>query len=413
MQKEKLVPEIRFKGFEEEWKESKIGNFLSTPIEEKANVNNASQLLTLGLNLSGLKNGATKNKLHFGATNYFLRKEGQFIYGKQNFFNGSMAIITPEFHNKASSKDVPSFDVNNIDNWFFYYYLARPSFYEKTEGLSLGTGSKRIHENILFNITIAHPESLKEQKKIRKLISNLNSIVSLTLKKINKLRLIKESFLSKMFASENQKFPEIRFKGFDDEWVKFKLGDIGIFNSNGVDKVFREKDNAVHMVNYMDVYNKVEITLNNIDRFMITTANNSELIKNNLIKGDILFTPSSETIDDIGHTFVVQETIPNLVYSYHLVRFRPNSEEFYETFANYCLDQKRLCDQYMLRAQGVQRFVLNREHFNSLSVIKPSILEQKKINKFLFSLDSLIRSQELKLEKLNNIKQALLEKMFC
>ncbi|MFV8488917.1 hypothetical protein [Mycoplasma sp. 31_09] len=122
--------------------------------------------------------------------------------------------------------------------------------------------------------------------------------------------------------------PEIRFKGFDDEWVKFKLGDIGIFNSNGVDKVYREKDNVVHMVNYMDVYNKVEITSNNINRFMITTANNSELIKNNLIKGDILFTPSSETIDDIGHTFVVQETIPNLVYSYHLVRFRPNSEEF-------------------------------------------------------------------------------------
>ncbi|MFV8473266.1 restriction endonuclease subunit S [Mycoplasma sp. 4F] len=207
--------------------------------------------------------------------------------------------------------------------------------------------------------------------------------------------------------------PEIRFKGFEEEWVKFKLGDIGIFNSNGVDKVYREKDNVVHMVNYMDVYNKVEITSNNINRFMITTANNSELINNNLIKGDILFTPSSETIDDIGHTFVVQETIPNLVYSYHLVRFRPNSEEFYETFANYCLDQKRLCDQYMLRAQGVQRFVLNREHFNSLSVIKPSILEQKKINKFLFSLDSYINSQKLKLKKLNEVKQSLLNKMFA
>ncbi|WP_416755445.1 restriction endonuclease subunit S [Mycoplasma sp. VS42A] len=194
----KMVPEIRFKGFKEDWKESKIGNFLSIPIEEKVDVNNASQLLTLGLNLSGLKNGATKNKLHFGATNYFLRKEGQFIYGKQNFFNGSMAIITPEFDNKASSKDVPSFNVNNIDNWFFYYYLARPSFYEKTEDLSLGTGSKRIHENILFNISIAHPELLEEQKKIRSLISNLNSIVSFNSIKLNKLRVIKQSLLDKM-----------------------------------------------------------------------------------------------------------------------------------------------------------------------------------------------------------------------
>ncbi|MFV8474035.1 restriction endonuclease subunit S [Mycoplasma sp. Z407A] len=206
--------------------------------------------------------------------------------------------------------------------------------------------------------------------------------------------------------------PEIRFKGLKEEWKEFKLGNIGTFNSNGVDKVYREKDNVVHMVNYMDVYNKIAITSNNIDSFMITTANNSQLLKNNLIKGDILFTPSSETIDDIGHTFVVQETIPNFVYSYHLVRFRPNSEEFCENFANYCLDQKRLCAQYMLRAQGVQRFVLNREHFNSLSVIKPSLLEQKKINDLLSSFDSYINSQEQKLKKLQSMKQSLLDKMF-
>ncbi|MFV8418647.1 restriction endonuclease subunit S [Mycoplasma sp. Sp33II] len=194
------VPKIRFKGFREDWKENKIGYFLCIPVQEKANVTNASQLLTLGLNLSGLKSGSPKSKLNFGATNYFLRKDGQFIYGKQNFFNGSMAIITAEFHDKATSKDVPSFNIKNIDNWFFYYFLARPNYYEKTESLSIGTGSKRIHEDVLFDLFIMHPLENDEQVKIAKLIKSINSLIMHVELKLEKLNNIKQGLLEKMFC---------------------------------------------------------------------------------------------------------------------------------------------------------------------------------------------------------------------
>ncbi|MFV8480212.1 restriction endonuclease subunit S [Mycoplasma sp. AA7A] len=388
MQKEKLVPDIRFKGFVEEWKESKIGNFLSVPIEEKANVNNASQLLTLGLNLSGLKIGATKNKLHFGATNYFLRKEGQFIYGKQNFFNGSMAIITPEFHNKASSKDVPSFDVKNIDNWFFYYYLARPSFYEKTEGLSLGTGSKRIHENILFNITIAHPESLKEQKKIRKLISNFNSVVSLTLKKLNKLRLIKESLLSKMLASKNQKFSEIRFKGFEEEW-----------NINALNELINKFDNLRIPVSEK-LRTKGEFPYygaNGIQDYVSGYTHDGEFV---LVAED-----GANDLNNYPSKYVNGKFWAN--NHVHVIQGKENVlDNKFLSFSLKNFDFKPILT-------GGERTKLNASALATIEINKPFINEQQKIGQFFSNLDSLIQSQELKLEKLNSIKQALLEKMFC
>ncbi|MFV8483680.1 restriction endonuclease subunit S [Mycoplasma sp. Z473B] len=424
MQKEKLVPEIRFKGFDEDWRNKKIESFgiwlAGTSLENQFCKNGSHKVVNIGsfgpdfmYKDQGLRINLNDENKHF-----LLNKDDLVMILNDKTLEGriigSVLLIDKDntyLYNQRIQR--LSIDKMNYNPHYLFFLINNMGNHDILYKKSQGNTQIYLNWSVVSKINFLVSNQLDEQQKIGAFFSNLDSLIQSQELKLKKLNEVRQSFLSKMLASKNQKFPEIRFKGFDDEWVKFKLGDIGIFNSNGVDKVFREKDNVVHMVNYMDVYNKVEITLNNIDRFMITTANNSELIKNNLIKGDILFTPSSETIDDIGHTFVVHETIPNLVYSYHLVRFRPNSEEFDETFANYCLDQKRLCDQYMLRAQGVQRFVLNREHFNTLSVIKPSILEQKKINKFLFSLDSLIHSQELKLEKLNNIKQALLEKMFC
>ncbi|MFV8481470.1 restriction endonuclease subunit S [Mycoplasma sp. SK341A] len=382
----KMVPEIRFKGFKEDWKESKIGNFLSIPIEEKADVNNASQLLTLGLNLSGLKNGATKNKLHFGATNYFLRKEGQFIYGKQNFFNGSMAIITPEFHNKASSKDVPSFNVNNIDNWFFYYYLARPSFYEKTEDLSLGTGSKRIHENILFNISIAHPELLEEQKKIRSLISNLNSIVSFNSIKLNKLRVIKQSLLDKMFALYDKKVPEIRFKDFLDMWNHKPAKNLGYIttgnsntqdsNINGAYPFFIRSDKPLKSDKFL------------YDEEAVITIGDGNIGKVfHYINGKF----------DLHQRCYKISNFTDVLGKYFYWYFSSN---FYNRVIR--MSAKATVDSVRL------------EMIADMEIYFPSDKnEQSKISIFLDSLDSLIYYQEQKLEKLNNIKQALLEKMFC
>ena len=74
----------------------------------------------------------------------------------------------------------------------------------------------------------------------------------------------------------------------------------------------------------MNVYRHEQILPDNIENLMVVSAKTNQLETSDLKKGDILFTPSSETSDDIGHSVVIFKDLPNTLYSYHLMRFRPS-----------------------------------------------------------------------------------------
>ena len=117
--------------------------------------------------------------------------------------------------------------------------------------------------------------------------------------------------------------PDIRFKGFEEEWKTYILSSIGNFRSNGVDKKIYNDEQIVNLLNYMDVYNYRKITSKNCIDLMKVSATKKQIKDCNIIKGDIFFTPSSETPDEIGYVMSIEETLPNTCYSYHLMRFRP------------------------------------------------------------------------------------------
>lgn len=212
--------------------------------------------------------------------------------------------------------------------------------------------------------------------------------------------------------SEKSLKPAIRFKGFTDDWEPRKLGELGTFNSNGVDKLSKPNELNVNLLNYMDVYNSRSISAKTCKELMQVTAKPIQLKNNNVLSGDVFFTPTSETAEDIGHVLVIEENLPNTVYSYHLMRFRTNPNIFYLTYPNYGFVTASLRKQMSVKAKGVQRFVISKPDFESLEVIFPSFEEQKQIAVLLENLDNLITLHQRKYEKLTAIKKALLEKMF-
>ena len=213
--------------------------------------------------------------------------------------------------------------------------------------------------------------------------------------------------------AENVLKPQIRFKGFTDAWEQRKLGDLGDFKSNGVDKLSKPDEIPVNLLNYMDVYKRRELNNKMTSELMQVTAKPNQLTDNNVLKGDVFFTPTSETADDIGHCMAIEETLVNTVYSYHLMRYRPYQSSFYLTYPNYAFETNEVRNKMALMAQGVQRFVLSKSQFESIEISYTTLEEQKKIADFLTNIDSLITLHQRKCEKLKNMKKALLEKMFC
>ena len=206
--------------------------------------------------------------------------------------------------------------------------------------------------------------------------------------------------------------PEIRFKGFEEEWKTYILSSIGNFRSNGVDKKIYNDEQIVNLLNYMDVYNYRKITSKNCIDLMKVSATKKQIKDCNIIKGDIFFTPSSETPDEIGYVMSIEETLPNTCYSYHLMRFRPFDRILYLSFADYCFSSNYFRGQMKFKAKGVQRFILSKPDFESLEALLPSYEEQEIITCLFKAIDNVINDCKKKIASLKQLKSACLISMF-
>ena len=406
------VPQIRFKGFTDAWIERKLGDIASfysggTPlIAHKEYYGNEIPFIRSGeisknstelfITQVGLRNSSAK-----------LVKKGNILYALYGATSGEVAISQIDGAiNQAILAIIP--DENN-DSFFITQWLR--SNKDRIISTFLQGGQGNLSSELVKSLIILAP-NLKLQTKVGTFFKHLDELIALYKQKHEKLQEIKKALLEKMFPKNGDTKPQIRFKGFTDAWVKRKLRECGKFKSNGVDKKIRTGEVPVNLLNYMDVYNGLNITSKNCSELMQVTAKLKQVQENNVLKNDIFFTPTSETPEDIGRVNVIEEDLDNTVYSYHLVRYRPYADVFYSVFPKYAFAHNSIRKQMILAAQGVQRFVINRSEFEELNVDIPSYTEQSKIGTFFKHLDELISLYKQKHEKLQNVKKALLEKMF-
>ncbi len=157
------------------------------------------RIITVKLYCKGVCQSSADN-LDLGATQYYVRRSGQLIYGKQNFHNGAIGIVPVNLDKGLTSKDIPSFDIDEsiCNPSYLLYYLQYPSFYKSTEALTTGSGSKRLKERDFLKIHISLP-SKKEQDEIASFLTKLSGKITnevLILDNYNKQR---SYLLSQMF----------------------------------------------------------------------------------------------------------------------------------------------------------------------------------------------------------------------
>jgi len=196
-----LTGKVRISGFSQSWIKKTIGKILKES-KIKGNGNDTSKRLTVRLNLKGISKREVRGTEVVGATNFFRRKFGQFIYGKQNLHKGAMGIIPKEFDNYETTSDIPSFDFyENVNPKWFLFYMSRPSFYQRLENISTGTGSKRIKPEELFKIKINTP-SFEEQEAIAKILSEKENEIKLLKMKMDAIKEQKKGLMQRLLTGK-------------------------------------------------------------------------------------------------------------------------------------------------------------------------------------------------------------------
>ena len=203
--------------------------------------------------------------------------------------------------------------------------------------------------------------------------------------------------------------PRIRFKGFTEAWEQRKLGNEGATFTGLSGKT---KDDFGHgegsFVTYMNVFKNPIADPQTVEP--IDIDNSQREIK----YGDIFFTTSSETPEEVGMSSIWPEKSINTYLNSFCFGYRLNDLNKYDlNFLAYNFRADSFRKDMILLAQGISRYNISKNKVMEIQTAIPkSKDEQIKIGKFLVGVDSLITLHQRKCEKLKNIKKSLLEKMF-
>lgn len=291
-----------------------------------------------------------------------------------------------------------NFDRNKINKDYLIYYLNMKSI-QTLILVKAGTSTiPDLNHNDFYSIPFIFPNNIKEQKAIADILMNMDNLINLLQNTIEKKEKIFQSVMQELLNGKNRVY----------EWKKVKIGDIGEFTGNGVDKKIKEDEQKIRLLNYMDImhYNFI---YSNVNDFFVT-ASNEKINKCSVKKGDIFLTPSSETRLDIGVSSVAMEDIDDLVYSYHIVRFRPIIEMDL-LFRAYLFKNYKFLSQASTVCEGSgKRYVCSNKKFASFELEIPiDIREQKDIANKLYDMEKELDMLKNKLLKYKKIKDGMME----
>jgi len=188
-----------------------------------------------------------------------------------------------------------------------------------------------------------------------------------------------------------------------EDWKKIKIGEHFDFK-NGLNKAKEFFGKGTPIINYMDVYPHLAIYAKNIHGKV--TVSNDELRAFEVRKGDVLFTRTSETIEEIGLSSAVMDDVEKTVFSGFLLRGRPKTKLFESQFKKYCFRSTAVRKQVISTSSQTTRALTNGRFLSNVSILVPiNPKEQFKIAESLSNIDELINHLELLIRKKKNIKQ--------
>ena len=304
--------------------------------------------------------------------------------------------------NQRVAKIIPS---KKIEIEFLFQLMRDTKFELKMIESGQGAAQKNISNNNILSYSTNIP-NISEQKRIGHTFKKIDSLITLHQRKLDALKKIKSALLEKMFPKDGSNIPEIRFTGFTEAWEQRKLGELGQ-TYNGL--TGKSKDDFGHgqaqYITYMNVFS------NPICNLALTEKIEVDQKQNEVEIGDVFFTTSSETPEEVGMSSVLTEKQGITYLNSFCFGYRP-LQKINLNYLAYMLRSNPFRKNITFLAQGISRYNISKTKVMDVSVHLPTAEEQYIIGSFFKNLDSLITLHQRKLDALKKIKSALLEKMF-
>lgn len=289
---------------------------------------------------------------------------------------------------------------------FLYQLLNSDNIRSKIIRASQGNTQIYVNWSSISELVYVIPESKEEQAKIAEYFSNLDNLITLHQRKLDMLKEQKKTYLKLLFPAKGQTKPALRFQGFEDDWEEVKLGDVGETFTGLSGKT---KEDFGHgegkFITYVNVFNNPISDLLGTDKIEVDESQTSVQF------GDIFFTTSSETPEEVGMSSVWLGDGDNIYLNSFCFGFRPTLK-LSNHFMAYVLRSTVIRKKFIFLAQGISRYNISKTKVMNISIPLPTLPEQEAIGTFFQTLDQEIAQVEDKLASLKEMKKTLLRKLF-
>lgn len=394
---QKRVPEVRFNGFSDDWEKRELGGVM--------NVTSVKRIMQSDWTVEGVRFlrardiVATLNNEELTEYLYISKErydEYSAISGKVSIgdllVTGVGTIGVPYLVQSSEPLYFKDGNIiwfqneNKIDGEFLYYLFFGEEVQSFIKGAA-GTGTVGTYTIESGKKTPVSLPSKNEQREVGRCVRNIDHIITLHKRKLEKLRDYKKAMLDAMFPKEGETKPKIRFEGFTDDWEEHKLGDILSYK--------QPKDHIVDSEKYDKGYKTPVLTAG--QRFILGYTNEEHgIYRASKHSPAIIFDDFTTSSHYVDFPFKVKSSAIKILFL--------DGDNFDIYFANSVL-------------RNLDYLPSNHERhwisiFSNFMVMAPSLMEQKGIGLFIQNIDNLITLQEEKIKRLTDFKTSMLDKMF-
>lgn len=413
-------PKIRFKGYQEDWEQRKLGDIYGSI--GNAFVGTATPYYAeqghFYLESNNVKDGQINHNSEIFINDEFYEKQkdkwlhtGDMVM-VQSGHVGHAAVIPEELDNTAAHALIMFRNPKEkIEPYFLNYEYQTDKAKKKIENITTGNTIKHILASDMQEFVVDVPK-YEEQKVIASYFCNIDRLITLHQRKCEEMKTLKKYMLQKMFPQNGQSVPQIRFSGFTEDWEQRKVTEL-LKNSSSAMKI-GPFGSALKKEYFVEEGIKVYAQENaftgdfSMGDYYITEDKYKELKSCELYPGDLVIS----MMGTIGACAIFPKNAEKGIMNSHLLRLQFNNEVIPEYI------------MYLLRDSVLIRKQIDRLSVGSImsglssSVVKklvfpiPKLTEQKRIVEYLDSIDRLITLHQQKCDELRNIKKFMLQNMF-
>lgn len=405
-------PKIRFKGFDEDWEQRKLGDILERRVEQRQQSEEYPRLaFASGQGVIPLSERKTNNREQLTkdefTKKYLVTEMDDIVYNPANVKYG--AIDRNKCGRGLISPIYVTFTTNEIPG-FIERIVTSHDFQQKALRFEEGTVTKRqsVNPEDFVTIDILVAPQREEQKKISDYFDSLENLITLHQRKCEEAKKLKKYMLQKMFPQKGKNIPEIRFDGFTEDWEQRKLGEV-------VDRVTRKNQD---LVSELPLTISAQYGLIDQNEFFDKRVASRDVSGYYLVEnGEFAYNKSTSNEAPWGAIKRLDRYANGVLSTLYIVFKIKNEEEinsdFLVSYYDTNLWHKGI---HEIAAEGARNHgLLNiapTDFFGTKLMLPQDIEEQKKIGDYFKQLDTLITLHQRKYEELQKIKKFMLQNMF-